>query len=150
MPTIFFTKTVILLQYLSIFCPSRSSVRWKLVIGLIAANAVFFAILMFIEIFQVYLSRSGQYFINRFSVSHARRSGIQPSSAVRASISSRLSSLPRSSMSLTISLYLYYPWRGSGNCNLAPGRSWGFASSSAPGSCKKRPLRRLVKGRAVS
>lgn len=52
MPAIFSVKTVILTQYLNIFCPSKKAPRWKVIVSLIVANAIFFTILFFLEIFQ--------------------------------------------------------------------------------------------------
>ena len=52
MPAILFTKVSILLQLLQIFVPQKGGLRWYTLMILIGANAVFFTILMFLEIFE--------------------------------------------------------------------------------------------------
>lgn len=52
MPSILFTKISVLLQLLQIFVPHKREYRWYALMTLIGANAVFFTILMFLEIFE--------------------------------------------------------------------------------------------------
>ena len=52
MPGIFLVKAAVLLQLSDIFVAKKRNARWWIITCLIAANAIFFTILLFLEIFE--------------------------------------------------------------------------------------------------
>jgi hypothetical protein len=52
MPGIFFVKATILVQFADFFVTQSRNARWWTLWGIIVANAVFFTILLFLEIFE--------------------------------------------------------------------------------------------------